>query len=174
MQFDSKTEHKSDVCLADEIMRCERIVNEIIRDAHPITIHVFYDSLSIDEFASKHSTFKQKELPPGTGPLRVIEIADIEFNTCCGTHLSNTAQMQSIIFSDWKFNAKDGILKLNFIAGNRVLVNFHSMFERERQMFKMLSCGDQGLIANLSKIQHDSVLCSLIVLLVCYKYFMIL
>ena len=84
-------------------------------------------------FANDHESFKQKkELPAGAGALRVVEIPNIEYNTCCGTHVGNTSQLQVVKLTN-VMKTKNSVM-VEFIAGNRVTDTMSGMVENERNL----------------------------------------
>lgn len=66
------------------------------------------------------------------GPVRVIRIDGQRDNMCCGTHVSNLSQLQSIklLFAE---KTKTGI-NVHFVAGLRVIKRLGDCFQREQQL----------------------------------------
>lgn len=155
---------------AEDIRKCEHSINGLIASAQKMTVHVFHDEPAVTEFAAKHDGFKMKALAEGAGPLRVVEIEGTEYNLCGGTHLVNTAQLQMISIvtfdvisiSNSKSDSKsesnsksDRILRIQFVAGDRVRSSYQSMFDREREIGKLLSCGSDQFESNIGKLQSE-------------------
>lgn len=85
------------VSISEEQMReLESECNEWIRAGTAMKLHT-WPSLASARRDELFSANVQKSIPDThEGAIRVVEIEGLEFNPCCGTHLNNTAQMQSI------------------------------------------------------------------------------
>ena len=154
--IEMKIQENSNKKISDQdIIKCEKLINDVISAGKTMTVHVFNDESSVDEFAKLNPKFKTKALPSGAGPLRVIEIPDVEFNVCCGTHLSNTSQLQMIKITSYDKDDDNGLLKINFVAGNRIIDNYNTMYQTEKGIGKLLSCGNDEFINNIDKLQKD-------------------
>ena len=92
---------------AEEMLQVERECNDAIREALPVTVKTFEAG---DPELDRAST---RGLPEGhTGSVRVIQIGDIDNNMCCGTHVTNLAQLQVS-------RLHSGLEKLHKSAGSR-------------------------------------------------------
>ena len=87
--------------------------------------------------------------------MRVVEIPDVEYNTCCGTHVGNTSQLQVVKLVN-VLKSKNSVM-VEFIAGNRVTDTMTRMVENERNLNQLLSCGADEHVSNLTKLQADLV-----------------
>ena len=73
--------------LAEVEERC----NAVITSAMPVTVQTF--NVGDPELDSAHT----RGLPDDhTGPVRVVTMGDVDTNLCCGTHVSNTSQLQMV------------------------------------------------------------------------------
>ena len=69
-----------------ELQKIEDQVNKAIRDRTQVIVH-FYDDPG--EMKTRNG------LPDNIkGPIRMIEMKNIDENLCCGTHVSNLADIQ--------------------------------------------------------------------------------
>lgn len=89
-------------------------VNQAIVDSIPITV----------EIPDKHGNEVDTSHIPddydlSQGLLRIVKIGDLDRNPCCGTHLANTSQIQSIAILH-QVNVRGGNSRVHFICGNRV------------------------------------------------------
>ena len=66
--------------------------NQIIRDAREVSVHNY--NVGDPALDQAHT----RGLPADhVGPVRVVSISgDVDTNLCCGTHVSNTSQLQMI------------------------------------------------------------------------------
>ena len=53
------------------------------------------------------------------GPVRVIEMGEVDSNMCCGTHVSNLAQLQAVKLLNAE-KGKKGKSLVHFLVGSRV------------------------------------------------------
>lgn len=66
------------------------------------------------------------------GDIRVITIHGVESNMCCGTHVKNLSQLQSIKLLNLEKGSKRQFL--HFLVGNRVINRLQECFERECEL----------------------------------------
>lgn len=115
-----------------QIKQVEDRVNELIRAAKKVTVEVYKSTSEV-----KHMDVSG--LPDDhVGDVRVIIIDGIDTNMCCGTHVSNLSQLQTIkLLGTEKSKRKNQIL-LHFLVGNRVLQRLSTSLEREQQLTVLL------------------------------------
>ena len=83
---------------------------------------------------------RSRGLPEGhQGPVRVVSIAGIDRNTCGGTHVANTAELQLVSFLGTE--RVHGGTRLHYAAGGRALRLLDTALERERGLTHLLACG---------------------------------
>lgn len=70
--------------------RLEDECNMKIRQALPYRLHLF-DSV---EDAKKDERLRTRGLENAAGSVRVIEIEGVDMNTCCGTHVRASSELQ--------------------------------------------------------------------------------
>jgi len=71
------------------------------------------------------------------GPVRVVTIEGVESNMCCGTHVTNLSQLQTIKLLRIE-KGKKNKLNLHFLAGGRVLRQLSACLHREHQLTALL------------------------------------
>ncbi|GMG20260.1 unnamed protein product [Ambrosiozyma monospora] len=88
------------------------------------------------------------------GQIRIIHIGNLDSNACCGTHLSSTAQIKSIILLNQTPGHGTNI-KLNFMAGDRVAKFATSSFDILKNLSSVTSCGQTkelpDVVGNMAK-----------------------
>lgn len=110
----------------DVLVSAEATVAEAIRAARPVRWREVrpedLDGLGV----------RTRGLPDGfDGPVRLVEIEGIDLNTCGGTHLTNTAQLEALVLLTPEA-AREGRVRLPFLAGGRVRAALHVARTRER------------------------------------------
>ncbi|ODQ63402.1 ThrRS/AlaRS common domain-containing protein [Nadsonia fulvescens var. elongata DSM 6958] len=147
----------------DEIKSVQHEVNEHIQAALPIRV-VVPESL-------EDGNTKTHKLPgdydASKGVIRVIEIGGeeddtsskelkskstrLDHNTCCGTHLSSTSQIGSLVLLH-QIPHKATQSRLYFIAGDRVPIYMQQCHTKLRSVNAALSCQMADIEANLTRI----------------------
>ncbi len=127
----------------------EEACNAIIREARPVTPRVVtrqdLDGMGV----------RTRGLPEGlSGPIRLIEIADLDLNTCGGTHVSNTAELG--VMKLLETERLRGGIRLHFLVGGRVLAALEASTERAAALTRTLSVGPEGQVAAVEKLAEDA------------------
>ncbi len=114
-----------------------------IRAAHPITAR----RVSPEVFATL--PVRTRGLPEGhTGDIRLVEIAGIDLNTCGGTHLRSTAEIDALSLLGPE--SMRGGTRLVFVAGTRLRRLWAAHHERTARLRQVLGVGDDDLIATVT------------------------
>ncbi|KAH6670859.1 Threonyl/alanyl tRNA synthetase [Plectosphaerella plurivora] len=131
---------------AEEMQSIQSRCNELIRDNLPITVETPEDA-------------KQDKLPgdydKSKGIIRVIRIGDMDSNTCCGTHLSQTSHISLIILgSTQSVHGKN--CRLFFAAGDRAIALATSSIGAVGSLGKLMSCPStaEDVVAKAEKMDE--------------------
>ena len=73
------------------------------------------------------------------GAVRVIQIADIDNNMCCGTHVTNLSQLQMVKLLHSEKSKSKGKSLVYFLVGDRVNQYLTKCFTRERELTSVLN-----------------------------------
>ena len=124
----------------EELDRLEEAVNAVVRSARPVVArHVSageYEQLSV----------RSRGLPEGhAGEIRLVEIEGVDLNTCGGTHVSSTAEIESVKLLGTE--ALRGGTRLFFVAGGRTRRRLAAHEERSTALRALLGTPDEGLAA---------------------------
>jgi alanyl-tRNA synthetase len=125
-----------------ELLGLEEAVAEMIRSARSITASrvslAVYQSMQV----------RSRGLPEGhSGEVRLVEIAGLDINTCGGTHLRNTAELECL-----KLLGSEPIrggTRLFFIAGARVRRRMEAHEKRNSALRNLLGAPDEELVATV-------------------------
>ena len=121
--------------LSDDIRQAlETAVNASIRENR--TVKIRWQAPS--DFSS--SAVRSRGLPPDhSGRIRLVEIEGLDLNTCGGTHVAATGEIQMLkLLSSEHLR---GGTRLFFVAGERVRNLLDAGLEREQALTRLLSCG---------------------------------
>jgi len=133
---------------AGDLRRLGQEVNARIREARPIRV---LQAASREEMAAL--AVRSRRLPEGLeGPIRLVEIDGVDRNTCGGTHVRNTSELQGIHFIGTERIARG--TRLFFLAGGRLFREIDRGLERDRALTDLLTCGreeHEGAIRRLKE-----------------------
>jgi alanyl-tRNA synthetase len=116
----------------------EAVVAEI-RAAHAVLPR----RVTLDEFRAL--PVRTRGLPEGhAGDVRLVEIEGVDLNTCGGTHLSNTAEIEFVALLSVEFLR--GGVRVFFVAGRRARRRLARHEERNAALRKSLGAPDAGLV----------------------------
>lgn len=125
----------------DEMRRIEQMCNARIAQAVPVNVQIYDTADCAGDEVSRASRGLPVDL---SGPVRVINIEGIDSNMCCGTHVTNLAQLQVIKLMN--IEKTKGKTLVHFLVGNRVIKKLESSFQRELQ-FNLLLKYDKILLS---------------------------
>ncbi|MCL1893094.1 MAG: DHHA1 domain-containing protein [Holophagaceae bacterium] len=129
----------------------EAVIEEIIANKKVITT-----SVSLEEYGNMK--VRSRGLPDGhSGSVRLVEIEGLDINTCGGTHLASTSELESIKLLDTE--SIRGGTRLFFIFGKRVRSRLEAHEKRLQQLRTFLGRPDDGLVdAVEQRISHEKEL----------------
>lgn len=117
-----------------DLRTLEAEVNLRVREARPVRVQI------ADRERMAELGVRSRRLPEGfEGPLRLVEIEGIDLNTCGGTHLANTAEIQAVKLMGTEHLSRG--TRLFFVAGGRLLREMERGLERDRTLTRLLTCG---------------------------------
>ena len=98
---------------------------------------------------------RTRGLPEGhAGDVRLVEIAGVDLNTCGGTHLSNTAEIELVALLSTE--SLRGGTRLFFVAGRRARRRLAAHEDRLLALRKILGAPDSGL-ADAAAAKRDQL-----------------
>jgi alanyl-tRNA synthetase len=123
---------------AQDLQALETAAMEEVRAAHPVTAW----KVSPETLAALH--VRSRGLPAGhTGEVRLVQIAGLDINTCGGTHLRNTSEIESIKLLGTE--PMRGGTRLYFLAGSRVRQRLGRHESRLAELRNLLGAPDERL-----------------------------
>lgn len=130
----------------EEMSQLEKRANEAISNEHAVTPRW------ISKESEEVSKIRCRGLPEGVdGPLRVLEIAGIDTNLCCGTHVKSTAHLRQIklLHTERIRDRGKTHVRLHFVAGGRVLSLLGVASKQQRELSSLLAVAPDGQIASV-------------------------
>ena len=127
----------------DQLAQLEEEVAAEIRAARPVTAR----RVSPEEYATL--PVRTRGLPEGfTGDIRLVEIAGIDLNTCGGTHVRSTAEIEGLKLMGTE--AMRGGTRLFYVAGVRLRRLLGAHHERSAKLRQLVGTSDEELPSGVS------------------------
>ena len=127
---------------SEQLAGLEEVVAAEIRAARPVTGR----RVSPEEYA--RLPVRTRGLPEGhTGDIRLVEIAGIDLNTCGGTHLRSTAEIEALKLLGTE--AMRGGSRIFYVAGGRLRRLLATHHERSARLRQIVGASDDELVAGV-------------------------
>lgn len=118
----------------DRMRKLEEEVNARIREDRPVRIRW------VDRDEMESLGVRSRRLPDDlSGPVRLVEVEGVDLNTCGGTHVARTAELQAVKLVSTEHLR--GGTRVFYLAGGRVIAALDAALERDRELNRLLSCG---------------------------------
>ncbi|HSB82775.1 MAG TPA: alanyl-tRNA editing protein [Candidatus Methylomirabilis sp.] len=122
-----------------ELEALEEAVAIEIRAARPVSAR----RVSPEVFATL--PVRTRGLPEGhEGDIRLVEIAGVDLNTCGGTHVTSTAEIEALKLLDTE--SMRGGTRLFYVAGGRLRHLLASHHERTARLRQLVGASDEELV----------------------------
>ena len=131
------------------IEKLECAANESIRDARAVYATVYAADAVPEDIRSRGA------IPTDGSPIRVVTVTGVDSATCCGTHVANTADLQAIKVVGTE-RARQGTIRLAFLAGEKVLRAMGAQSARERAIGKLLCCQAEVFAARIGGLMDEN------------------
>lgn len=129
----------------DDIMKIERMCNEIIRENIPV------EFLNINKKEAKKLKIKD-DLSKLSNDIRVVKFGDLDINLCCGVHVKNTLDLRVIKIK--KFEKYKKATRIEFLCGTKAI---DEMLKRDNyltKICKMLSSNEEGAYQGIENLNN--------------------
>ncbi len=127
---------------ADRLQALEDAIAAEIRAARAVTTR----RVTLEEYATL--PVRTRGLPEGhRGTIRLVEIAGIDLNTCGGTHVGSTAELEALKLLGTE--SMRGGMRLFYAAGGRVRRLLGAHQSRAAQLRQLLGASDDELVAGV-------------------------
>ncbi|GBC70684.1 Alanine--tRNA ligase [Candidatus Calditenuaceae archaeon HR02] len=134
----------------DEVLKIERLANEVVSKRLPVKISWLPRSLAEDRYG--FTLYQGGEAP--LGEIRVVEIEGWDAEACGGTHCANTAEVGFVKILKVE-RIQDGVVRLVYAAGpaahryvSESMKELESRLERVEEDLRQLKLGYSRLIEN--------------------------
>jgi len=130
----------------DDLVRVERLSNEVIAENRPITVR----------YATRDEASRMgvRKLPEREGEIRLIDIKEFDLNACGGTHSQSTGQIGGLLIRRTE-KVKQG-LRVEFVCGLRAVKVARREFELLGEASALYPCAPGDLPANIGKQRDEA------------------
>ncbi|XP_076366907.1 alanyl-tRNA editing protein Aarsd1-B isoform X2 [Tachypleus tridentatus] len=144
----SYVELDTTVVTFQQLNELESVLNHKIRECIPVIVHMYPQGAP-----ELQQVRTRLELPEDhVGPVRVVEIKEVDLNTCCGTHVSNLSHLQ-VIKLLYVEKGKRNKTNLYFLVGERVLKYITISVDKEKSLTTLLKCRPEEHVQMVEKMQ---------------------
>jgi alanyl-tRNA synthetase len=144
----SITEHLSDIEVdaaevsPEQLTELEEAVASEIRAARRVTAR------RVDAAEYERLPARSRGLPAGhTGSIRIVEIADVDLNTCGGTHCGSTSELEALKLL--RTESARGGTRIFYAAGGRLRGLLGASQDRNALLRGLLGVADEELVAGV-------------------------
>jgi alanyl-tRNA synthetase len=138
-----------DISLSDV---SSELINEIEEKAN----QYIYKNLEVKTFIiapEEIDKYPLRKLPPTKEDIRIVEIQDVDFSPCCGTHVARTGEIGIIkIIRHEKYK---GITRIYFKCGNRALQDFQTKNDIILSLSKQFSASENEILNRAGALFQD-------------------
>lgn len=133
----------------EQLLHLEREINR-----HIYLNHMISSYFVSEEEAARLPLVKQ---PTMTNGIRIVEMADVEYNACGGTHVSSTGEIGMIKLL--KAERQKGHTRIYFIAGYRALQEFNENQRILAALARKFNTGKDEIVDRLEKweLEHKEL-----------------
>lgn len=126
----------------DEASQVEYLANKVIQSNFRVKSY-FVGQDQLSKIPLRRDTSIEDD------SIRIIEIDNIDYSACCGTHVSNTGEIGLIKIRKWE--KYKGNIRVEFVCGNRALKDYSFKNFYIKEIGKLLSSKDTDV---LDKVIH--------------------
>lgn len=85
--------------------------------------------------------------------IRIIEVDNIDYAACCGTHVSNTGEVGLIKILNWE--SYKGNTRVTFVSGSRALEDYSWKNTYIKSISRLLSSKDKDLLNKVNNLYNN-------------------
>ena len=137
----------------EEINQIEKTANEVVQKNLPIRINVFERSDAEDRYTFR--IYQGGAVPSNN--VRIVNIDGWDVEACGGTHVSKTGEIGLIKILKTE-RIQDGVVRLEFVAGNNALQYVQSQDSQLIHIAQYLGSSKAKVVESFDKIAKDNEL----------------
>lgn len=131
--------------------------NEQIREVEILANDKIDESLNVEVWIPEKKDLKKlklrRDLPKTNEKIRIVKIADLDINACCGIHPNSTIELRHIKIK--KFEKNKGNTRVEFLAGKRAIDDDLKTDAFSREICRYLSSNELEAITAIKKMNEN-------------------
>ena len=129
----------------DDAERIENMANDIIYSNLPVITRIVN--------GEEINSLPLRKMPKVTENIRIVEVKEIDYSPCGGTHVRATGEVGMIKIKSWE-KCKGGI-RFTFVCGSRALKDYGMYNSIIRALCEKLSARDSEIVEAVDKLLFD-------------------
>ena len=129
----------------DDIIKIEKMCNEIIRENIPV------EFLNINKKEAKKLKIKE-DLSKLSNDIRIVKFGDLDINLCCGVHVKNTLDLRVIKIK--KFEKYKKSTRIEFLCGTKAIDEMLKRDNYLNKICKLLSSNEEGAYKGIENLNN--------------------
>ena len=130
----------------DDVCKVEKLVNKAVWDNKEI--HVFFPT------EEEKQTISYRSKREVDGPLRLVEIPEVDICACCAPHVRRTGEIGLVEVV--KFEKYKGGTRLNILCGERALDDTRKKLDENHEVAVLLSTKETETAKAVEKLKTDN------------------
>lgn len=130
----------------EQMTQIEQRVNEYI-----------YQNIGIDTYfvtAEQLSTIPVRKMPKVTEDIRIVQIGEIDYNACCGTHVTKLGELGLLKLT--KTEKQKGNTRLHFKTGKRALQDYQKSHGAISTLSNLFSSHRDDIVEKAAKMEQEN------------------
>ncbi len=132
------------------------VSSELIRSVEEKANQYIYKNLEVKTFIitpEEIDKYPLRKLPTTKEDIRIVEIQDVDFSPCCGTHVTRTGEIG--IIKIIKHEKYKGITRIYFKCGIRGLQDFQTKNDIILSLSKQFSASENEILSRAGALSQD-------------------
>ncbi|MDF2672188.1 MAG: alanyl-tRNA editing protein [Clostridiales bacterium] len=132
------------------------VSSELIKEIEDKANDYIYKNIEVINFIitpEEVDKYPLRKLPPTKEDIRIVEIQDVDFSPCCGTHVTRTGEIG--IIKIIKHEKYKGITRIYFKCGNRALQDFQNKNEIISNLTKQFNAAENEILDRAVSLAQD-------------------
>ncbi len=134
----------------EEVRKIEDLANEIVNSR----IELRFNYLTRFEAENRYGLKIYQGGAVYSPTLRIVEIPGWDAQACFGTHLHSTSEVGGIKITNVE-RIQDGVIRLEFIAGTKLVEMLRSLEEEISSALSILGSKQQNLVEAVKRVQNE-------------------
>lgn len=132
------------------------VTSELISDVENRANKYIYEDIEVKNFIitpEEIINYPLRKLPKVKEDIRIVEIGEVDFSPCCGTHVTRTGEIG--IIKIIKFEKYKGNTRIYFKCGNRALGDFQSKNDIILELSRQFNASENEILPRSEALLHD-------------------